>query len=117
MKKFLDYIVETQSDNEKSLGFFEKRLGGAQKISVQAKEKGGLSLLTHYHFAAKIKEYKAVEDAIQEGKGQEFFQSKYRQLLEKLKDLNITQKQFQALSGELEVWGEAIVQLFPRSKS
>lgn len=117
MKTFMNYIVENQSKKDSSMEFFDTRLSGAKKISTQAKDKGGLSLLTHYHFAAKIKEYKAIEEAIEAGKSEEFFQTKYRKLLEQLKNLNITQKQFQALSGELEVWGEAIVQLFPRRAS
>ncbi len=118
MKDFLKFLTEAkQETGTGSLEFFDKRLAGAKKLSAQAKEKGGPSILTHYHFAAKIKQYEAVEQAIRQNKDVAFFESKYRNLLSQLQSLNMTQRQFQALSGELEVWGEAIVQLFPRRKS
>lgn len=118
MKKFLDYLTEaSKNSTPDSLTFFDKRMTGAKKLSAQAKEKGGPSLLTHYHFAAKVKQYEAVEQAVREGKDRKFFESKYQSILSKLKNLNMTQRQFQAISGELEVWGEAIVQLFHGRKS
>lgn len=116
MKDFWEFINEANKNtkNEKSLEFFDKRMAGAQKISTQAKKKGGPSLLTHYHFAAKIKQYEDVEEAIKQGKDEQFFNQKYQTLLSQLKTLNMTQKEFQTLSGELEVWGESIVKLFSR---
>lgn len=119
MKDFLTYITEGSLERKQKtpLKFFEKRFQGAKKISEQAKKKGGTSLLTHYHFAAKLEQYESVEEAIQQGKDKKFFESKYQNLLSQLKTLDMTQKEFQSLSGELEVWGEAIVKLFGRSKS
>lgn len=117
MRDFLSFL--TESDNsfssrktEGNLEFFTKRQAGARKISAQAKEKGGPSILTHWHFAAKEKPYSEAIRAIKENQDKKWFLSKYKECLNKLEKFDFTQKQFQVFAGELEVWGEVIVKLF-----
>ena len=113
MKDFLTYLAESDSINEKQdLEFFNKRIAGAKKLSAQAEQKGGPAILTHWHFAAKNSQYEQVLSAVRSGKNKEYFVSKYESILDQLKTPNMTQKQFQVLSGRLEVWGEAIAKLF-----
>jgi hypothetical protein len=100
---------ETEAKQEFDL-FLTKRAAGAAKIAHSAKEKGGFSTLTAIHFAAKEKPYAESEKwAKKEGK-EEHYKAKAKEVYEKLKDLDsLSQKQFQALMGELEVWGEVYI--------
>ena len=100
---------ETEAEQEFNL-FLKKRLAGAEKIQAMTEKKGGFSLLTAIHYKAKLKPYAESEKwAEKEGK-EEHFKSKAKEVYEKLKDLdNLSQKQFQALMGELEVWGEVYI--------
>jgi sarcosine oxidase delta subunit len=99
-----------QTPEEAFETFLTKRAAGAAKIAHSTKEKGGLSLLTSIHFAAKAKPYAESEKwHNKEGKN-EHFKAKAKEVYEKLKDLDsLSQKQFQALMGELEVWGEVYI--------
>lgn len=92
--------------------FFEKRRAGARKISASAKEKGGPAMLTHWHFLAKDAEYEDVFKALEDRKGKEFFVGKYKSFLEQLHKSDFEQKRFQTISGQMEVWGEALSRLF-----
>jgi hypothetical protein len=100
---------ETEAEQEFNL-FLKKRLAGAEKIQAMTEKRGGFSLLTAIHYKAKLKPYAESEKwAEKEGK-EEHFKSKAKEVYEKLKDLdNLSQKQFQALMGELEVWGEVYI--------
>ena len=97
--KFTDLL------NEAKLGPFEefssKRLAGATKISKQAKEKGGPSMLTYHHFVVKLPYYKKAA----EGKFE--FDSFVNQLSEKMD--NMSQIEFQKLVGRIEVLGELLI--------
>ena len=42
--------------------FAETRLKGATKIAENAKEKGGFSMLTYYHFNVKLDYYKKASE-------------------------------------------------------
>lgn len=112
MKNFLEYVEAKKSESLEDISFFKKRKAGAEKISHQAQEKGGPSILTHWHFDAKNPEYKKVLEAIEDKKSKEYFLDQYRNCLKKLNKDSFEQKEFQSLSGELEVWGEAIARLF-----
>jgi len=91
--------------------FAETRMGGAKKISENAKEKGGLALLTYHHFVVKLPYYKKAS----EGKlTKESMEKEYKKLLEKLyestKDgMGIKQIPFQELVGKIEVLGELLI--------
>jgi len=95
--------------------FLIKRAAGAAKLENSSREKGGFATLTAIHYAAKAKpyaeskkletEYKDDHDAVNE-----IYKQKAKKVYAKLKDLdNLSQKEFQSLMGELEVWGEVYI--------
>ena len=91
--------------------FATKRLGGAENITNNAKEKGGASMLTYHHFKVKLPYYKKASEGkfnVEEGK------KEYKELLKKLNqstksEMNIEQIEFQKLVGLIEVLGELII--------
>ena len=102
-------VTKKHSDN---VTFFNKRRDGAAKIASAAQAKGGPTILTYWHFAAKDKQYAEVLKAMETGKDEQFFMSKYDEIMNTLHKTKFNQKSFQQIVGELEVWGEAIAQLF-----
>ncbi len=104
-------IELSEGDDDKITSFAEVRLGGAEKIADNAKEKGGAALLTYHHFEVKLAYYEKA------AKGELDFddaKKEYEDLLEKLysatKDgMNIEQIEFQELLGKMEVLGELII--------
>ena len=99
--KLSDLITESKSFDT----FAEKRMGGAEKIANNAKEKGGPAMLTYHHFKVKLPYYKKasegnfnVEDAKKE----------FNECVKKLSD-NMEQVEFQELMGIIEVLGELII--------
>jgi len=113
--RFKEYDKEIKDVNESSTNeledFAETRMGGAKKISENAKEKGGLSLLTYHHFVVKLPYYKKAS----EGKlTKDAMEKEYKKLLVQLynstKDgMDIKQIQFQELVGKIEVLGELLI--------
>jgi hypothetical protein len=110
LKQLLDLredIIVDKSFTE----FAEKRMGGAAKISGDAKEKGGPAILTYHHFVVKLPYYQKAK----EGKiDLDQMKSEYKDLLEKLYlatkgDMDIEQIAFQELVGKIEVLGELII--------
>jgi len=100
---------ETEAEQEFNL-FLQKRLAGAEKIQAMTEKKGGFSLLTAIHYKAKLKPYAESEKCAEKEGKEEHYKSKAKEVYEKLKDLDsLSQKQFQALMGELEVWGEVYI--------
>jgi hypothetical protein len=112
MIKLKNILSEAPTKEEKAFEeFADTRMGGAEKIVDNAKEKGGLALLTWHHFKVKLPYYKKasagkldIEDA----------KSEYKDLLEKLylatkDDMDIEQIAFQELVGRIEVLGELII--------
>lgn len=91
--------------------FVTKRAAGAKKIEEGARKKGKYSILTAYHFAGKVKPYaKALKLAKSEDKDKVMLES-YKEVYSKLKNVKeLSQKEFQTLTGELEVWGEVFLQ-------
>jgi hypothetical protein len=58
-------IVESVvSEEEKFNEFLEKRSTGAAKLAQSAKEKGGYSILTAIHFAAKAKPMQSLKNGL-----------------------------------------------------
>jgi len=94
------------------LEFFKKRKAGAEKIASEARAKGGPSMLTAWHFAAKSKPYSEVLSAIKNNRDESFYLNKCQQLANKLKFKKLKQKEFQEIMGELEVVGEALAEIF-----
>lgn len=89
--------------------FLQARKDGAQKIVKAAEEKGGPSLLTATHFAAKDEPYQEAIDAASDSE----LDNCLEQALSILKQLtnieNLSQDQFQALTGQMEAYGEAYI--------
>lgn len=106
-------ITEEQLKKIKKSDFEEfatKRFGGAEKIANNAKEKGGISMLTYHHFIVKLPYYKKAS----EGKFDlEKSKSELKEHLDDLcglsEDVNIGQVKFQRLVGIIEVLGELII--------
>jgi hypothetical protein len=108
----LAHKTKVLKKHAENIAFFNKRRHGAAKIAAAAEAKGGPSILTYWHFAAKDKQYVDVLKAIKTGKDEKFFMSKYDELMDTLHKTKFNQKSFQQIVGQLEVWGEAIAQLF-----
>jgi hypothetical protein len=108
--------VELHPNEEGALEkFIAKRAAGANKIANSSKKKGGYSTLTAIHFAAKAKPYKEaskMENSPNKNcdKCNAYYKKKIKETYDKLKDIDrLSQKEFQALMGELEVWGEVYI--------
>jgi hypothetical protein len=106
-KVYLNILNEAVKSNEFT-EFLEKRKKGAHKIEVSARKKGGLSLLTAIHFKAKAVPYaKAIKHSTKEN-CIKLCEEQTDAVFEKLKDWkNMSMKDFQAITGELEAWGES----------
>ena len=112
----LEKRVDTDPSSTESFEkFLDKRLAGAEKLAESTKAKGGYSTLTAIHYAAKAKPYaeciklnsKHKED---HKKVNELYKQKAEDVYSKLSDLDsLSQKEFQALMGELEVYGEVYI--------
>jgi hypothetical protein len=113
MIKLKDIISEGKKEVSKDAfeEFAETRMNGAEKISDNAHEKGGLALLTWHHFKVKLPYYKKAAA----GKlDLEAAEKEYKELLNKLYKstkgkVTLTQIQFQELVGKIEVLGELII--------
>jgi hypothetical protein len=104
-------IELAEDDSTKLESFAETRLGGAETIASNAKEKGGAALLTYHHFEVKLEYY---EKASKGELDMEDAKKEYKDLLEKLytstkSDMGIEQIDFQELLGKMEVLGELII--------
>ena len=97
--------------NPKSFDTFaETRLKGATKITNQAKEKGGPSMLTYHHFKVKLPYYEnASEGKFDLEKSKKEFNENLKKLHSLNGDIDITQVEFQKLVGIIEVLGELII--------
>ena len=112
----LEKRVDTDPSSTESFErFLDKRLAGAEKLAESTKAKGGYSTLTAIHYAAKAKPYaECIKLNSQHKEDQEKVNELYKQKAEdvysKLSDLDsLSQKEFQALMGELEVYGEVYI--------
>lgn len=104
-------IELAEDESTKLESFAETRLGGAEKIAGNAKEKGGAALLTYHHFEVKLEYY---EKAAKGELDMDEAKKEYKDLLEELYqttkgDMDIEQIAFQELLGKMEVLGELII--------
>lgn len=128
---FKNYINEKASSNESLLAFkllnawgpdekkeeksFEKfadnRFKGAFKISQNANEKGGDSLLTWHHFRVKLPYYeKAIKGKFDPEEAEEQLEEKLKSLTKGLSGSgSLSQVDFQKVMGEIEVLGELLL--------
>lgn len=85
--------------------FASIRRKGAEKISNNAEEKGGLALLTWHHFKVKLPYYKkAAEGNFDIEAAKKEYEETYNKI-----SLAMTQTEFQREMGRLEVLGELII--------
>jgi len=106
----LEAIKKDMGVEDKFDEFLNKRKAGAEKLEAQTRKKGGYSLLTAIHYAAKEKPYAdALKWQNKEGK-EKHFKEKAEEIYKKLADLDsLTQREFQDLMGRLEVYGEVYI--------
>jgi hypothetical protein len=91
--------------------FSKKRGEGASKIAENAKEKGGLSILTYYHFDVKAPYYKKAEQGtIDLVKSKKELKQLVEELYVGINDMSIKQIAFQKLVGKIEVLGELLIE-------
>jgi hypothetical protein len=108
--RFKEYDKEVKGINEEKTSevfdeFADKRMGGAEKIANNAKEKGGASMLTYHHFIVKLPYYKEASE------GKFDIDESKKEFIKTLKSisLNMNQTEFQREVGRLEVLGELII--------
>lgn len=97
--------------NETLEEFSKKRGEGAIKIAQNAKDSGGLSILTYYHFDVKEPYYKKAEDGTLDlVKSKQELEDLIRELHHGVKFMTIDQIPFQKLVGKIEVLGELLIE-------
>jgi hypothetical protein len=97
--------------NDTFEGFSKIRGEGASKIADNAKEKGGLSILTYYHFVVKEPYYKkAQEGKLDLVKSKKELKQLVEELYQGINDMSIKQIAFQKLVGKIEVLGELLIE-------
>jgi hypothetical protein len=104
--------MKSQSDDP--LEFLKNRRKGAQNNAADAKEKGGDAILSYYHFQAKDKPYREVTQILKNDglkAAIKFSKSETKRVIRELDFINDTQKEFQALMGVIEVFGECYIKL------
>ena len=105
MIKLSDLILEATNEKPAFEEFAEKRFKGAKKIADNAKEKGGVSMLTYHHFQVKLPYYtKAEKGKMDMEAAKKEFEKTYKKI-----SLGMTQIEFQREVGRLEVLGELIL--------
>ena len=105
MIKLSDLILEATNEKPAFEDFAEKRFKGAKKIADNAKEKGGVSMLTYHHFQVKLPYYtKAEKGKMDMEAAKKEFEKTYKKI-----SLGMTQIEFQREVGRLEVLGELIL--------
>ena len=91
--------------------FSQKRGEGASKIAENAKEKGGLSILTYYHFDVKAPYYKKAQEGMFDlEKAKKELKSLMNQVYMGIEDMSIGQVEFQKVVGKIEVLGELLIE-------
>jgi len=107
------YITESKNQSEDIMDFLNNRKNGAKETAANAKKKGGDAILSYYHFAAKDKPYAEIIGSLkQEGlaAAKKLCKQKYKELIKNV-DLDMSQKDYQAIVGKIEVYGECYIRL------
>jgi len=110
LEALMEAVKSALNTTESFLEFLHKRLAGAIKIEKMTRKKGGYSLLTAIHYKAKLKPYKdAIKHADKEDKDKHY-KMMADETYKKLKDWDkMSQREFQAAMGILEVYGEVYI--------
>jgi hypothetical protein len=108
---FISEAATVGSDDP--MEFLKNRKAGAQDTASKAKAKGGDAILSYYHFAAKDKPYANVIKTFK-NEGLEttikLCKNEYKRLMKEC-DLDMSQKEYQAIVGVIEVYGECYIRL------
>lgn len=103
-------VVVPKENRKEFLDFCKKRLEGATKISNSAKEKGGVAMLTHYHFVVKLPYYENASKGMFDPEMAKTELRNYSHTFCNLDEkVEIDQIEFQKLVGLIEVLGELII--------
>ena len=103
--KLMNLLFESKDKQETFETFADTREAGAEKISNNAKKKGGFALLTWHHFKVKLPYYKrAAAGKFDLDAAQKEFDATYKKI-----STSMTQIEFQREVGRLEVLGELII--------
>lgn len=103
--KLYDLLFESKAKPETFETFADTREAGAEKISDNAKKKGGLALLTWHHFKVKLPYYKkAAAGKFDLEAAKKEYDATYKKI-----SISMTQIEFQREVGRLEVLGELII--------
>jgi hypothetical protein len=103
-------LLEANQDIDKLHEFIEKRKSGADKIRKSSEAKGGPSILTAIHFAAKEIPYKQALELSTKDSCNKTLKKKGDELASKLKSWHtMSQKEFQHVMGQLEAYGEVYI--------
>jgi hypothetical protein len=114
----LTYLLVKKSKKVNFMGinktfeeFSKKRGEGASKIAENAKEKGGLSILTYYHFNVKAPYYKKAQEGMFDlEKAKKELKSLMNEVYMGIEDMSIGQVEFQKVLGKIEVLGELLIE-------
>lgn len=104
--KLMNLLFESKENKKETFeSFADTRESGAEKIVNNAKEKGGLSLLTWHHFKVKLPYYKkAAAGKFDMDSAKKEYEATYKKI-----STSMTQIEFQREVGRLEVLGELII--------
>lgn len=114
MRSYYEFLLSENKkvDAPNNEIFVEKRKSGAAEIARKATSKGKYSILTSWHFKAKNPIYKMCEEAIQRDEPISWFEKRYQETMSKLHRSGLhTQREFQKIMGELETFGEILIQI------
>jgi hypothetical protein len=103
--------ASSNKQSEDVVDFLKSRRTGAKESAASAKQKGGDAIVSYYHFAAKDQPYGEITGILKsEGldEAKKLCKRKYKELL-KAVDLDMTQKEYQAIVGKIEVYGECYI--------
>lgn len=104
MMRFREYMSKLEDIGT----FIRKRKDGASKIAQKARKKGGVSELTYHHFDAKLPVYQRFKDK----RSPTEMEERYKDVLSRLRKLDdLSQSEFQRLTGKLEVLGEVMIEI------
>ena len=106
-------IESSHTGSEDPMEFLKNRKAGAQETAKKAKEKGGDAMLSYYHFAAKDKPYAEVIRSFKNtglDSALKLCKKEYKRLMKEC-DLEMPQKEYHAVVGRIEVYGECYIRL------
>jgi len=114
MRNFKIWIEDSVPYKQKDMSFLDfakKRHDGAEKISINAKEKAGIAMLTYHHFNVKLPHYKnAADGKFDLKKANNEYKSVCSELHSYMENIGkVDEVKFQKLVGEIEVLGELII--------